>query len=387
MGAGFRVGTILGIPIRIDYSWLIIFAILVFALTANFAHMLPGLAFPVAVVLGLVTALLFFGSVLSHELMHSVVARAKGLPVAGITLFIFGGVSQLEEEPASPRIEFEMAMVGPLTSLALAVLFFLAWMAASPARPHTLADYFRIVPAAGIQSWAGAVFHYLAVINLFLAIFNLAPGLPLDGGRLLRAVIWHFSRDLRAATRVATGTGQLLGYLLIGLGILTFLAGNAGGIWYAFIGWFLLQAAQQAYQQMLFRSALAGVSVGALARRDALAVPPDLSIQNLVDDYLLRYAANVFPVVEGDRVVGTVGMSEIHHAPRDEWPITPVSRIMRPVTADEVVSEKLDAWDAVQRLGHSECECLLLIDDGKLDGIVTRDSLLRWLHTQRQLRT
>jgi predicted transcriptional regulator len=158
------------------------------------------------------------------------------------------------------------------------------------------------------------------------------------------------------------------------------------GVWFAFIGWFLLGAAQQSYQQMLFRTALSGVPVRALARREALAVPPELSVQTLVDDYLLRYSANVFPVISEGRVVGTVGLNEIHQAPRETWPTTPVQQIMRPITAEEMVHADLDAWDAVQRLGRSHCECLLLMDQDRLDGIITRDSLLRWVHTQRQLR-
>jgi CBS domain-containing protein len=185
---------------------------------------------------------------------------------------------------------------------------------------------------------------------------------------------------------VATVTGQLLGYVLIGLGILSFLAGNLGGVWLAFIGLFLLSAAQQSYQQMVFRSILTGVPVGALARRDVLAVSPDLSVQGLVDDYLLRYSANVFPVVSEGRVLGTVGLNEVQKVPPDARAVTPVGQVMQPVGPDEVVPDTLDAWEAVRRLGTTECECLLLMDEDRLDGIVTRDSLLRWVHTQRQLR-
>jgi Zn-dependent protease/CBS domain-containing protein len=369
MGAGFRVGTIFGIPIRIDYSWLIIFGIISFSLTAQFFPLnVPHQSLPVYLLLGLVTTLLFFGSVLAHELMHSVVAKSKGMGVSAITLFVFGGVSQLEEEPATPRVEFEMAVVGPLTSLVLGAVFFVIWAAA------------RI---AG-NLWLRAAAQELSFINFALGLFNLLPGFPLDGGRVLRSLLWHASGDLRQATRIAAGSGQVIGYLMMAFGVLLFFTheGLLSGIWLAFIGWFLLGASQQANQQMIFRTALAGVSAGALARRDVMALPPDLSVQSLVDDYLLRHAANVFPVVSDGRILGTVGLNEIHQVPRDQWPATPVSRIMRPITPGEVVSDQLDAWDAVQRLGHTDCECLLLVDGDKLDGIVTRDSLLRWVHTQ-----
>jgi len=370
MTRGIRLGHILGIPITIDYSWFIIFLVFSFSLSVQFLPTVPGLPKPAYFLLGMLTTGLLFVSVLIHELAHSVVARRRGLPVAGITLFIFGGASQLQEEPASPETEFRMAIVGPLTSLVLAALFFLAYRSAHAA------DY-RALAEVTVQ---------LAGINVALAVFNLVPGFPLDGGRVLRAAIWHFTGDLLRATATAAAAGQAFGYALIALGVLAFFGGQTlVGIWAAFVGWFLLNAAQASYQQLLARRALAGVAVGQLMGHERPVVSPDLDLDRLVHDYLLHYEHNVFPVVEDGHLLGTVGIAQVRGVDRSQWPNTLVRTVMRPAPPEQIVGPQFDAWNAIARLGAGECECLFIVSEGLLQGVVNKTDLLRWLRTHQQL--
>ncbi len=371
MSRGIRLGHILGIPIAVDYSWFIVFGLISLSLSWGvLPGAVPGLSWWAYLLLGVVTTGLLFLSVLIHEVAHSVVAQRHGLPVRGITLFIFGGASQLEEEPASAAVEFRMAVAGPLTSLALAAIFFLAY---------------RWVAGAGLRPLA-AVTRQLAFINLGLALFNMLPGFPLDGGRLLRAAIWSATKNLRKATAMAASSGQVFGYVLIALGIFAFFAGQTVlGVWNAFIGWFLLNAAQASYQQLLARQALAGVAVAKLMSHERPEVSPDLTLEQLVHDYLLHYDYNVFPVVEEGRLVGTVGMNEVRSVDRSQWPSRRVREVAKPASEEQIVGPHFDAWSAIGRLSRGECECLFVVSEGQLLGIVNKTDLLRWTRTREQL--
>ncbi|NIO76564.1 MAG: hypothetical protein GTN69_11940 [Armatimonadetes bacterium] len=370
MTSGIRLGTIMGIPIRLDYSWFIIFGLVALSLSFGFfPAALPKMPVYHYLLLGLVTTLLFFGSVLLHELAHSYVAIRRGLPVSSITLFIFGGISALEEEPKSPRVELQMAIIGPLTSLVLAVVFFLIAWGSAAQKSH--------VWATATQLWW---------INAFVGVFNLLPAFPLDGGRVLRSIVWQVTGSLRKATLAASAVGQGFGYVLIGLGIVSFFAGGVmSGIWVAFIGWFLLNAAQSSHQQTMLQEALSGIPVSELSLAEMPIVAPDMSVQAFVDEYLLRRPENLFPIGGDGRPLGAVGIEEVQNLPKEEWGTSAVSQIVRAFRDNEVIAHDADAWEAVQRLGQADCECQFVMRGEQLQGVLTRTGVVRWIQTKREL--
>src|SRR5436305_4106796 len=315
MPGSFRIFRIAGIDINIHISWLIILVFLTFSLaTGWFPITYPGSSTATYYLLGFIASILLFVSVLLHELAHSFVARSRGLAVNSIVLFIFGGVSNIEQEPQTPGVEFSMAFVGPLTSLVIVSisygLFFLV------IDKHTLIE---------------PILWYLGVTNIILGIFNLIPGFPLDGGRVLRSIIWKISGSLRTATRVTTTIGQLIAYLFILWGVWQFFTGSLlNGIWIGFIGWFLLSAAQSANSQVMLQSMLRGVTVGQVMDRVPATVPANISIQRLVDEYFLPFGLRSAFVVQGDQLGGLITLSDIRHVPRDQWSTMPVCEIMIP---------------------------------------------------------
>ncbi len=283
-GGGIRLGSVAGIEIGLDYSWFVIFGLVLLTMGAGYLPSeLPGTSHIVIWVLALLTTILFFASVLGHELAHSILARINGLPIEGIDLFILGGIAKLQEEPHSPRQEFIIAIVGPLTSFVIGAVFAVLWIALRP-----------------ISSPLAVVAEYVAQINILLGAFNLLPGFPMDGGRVLRAVIWLRTGSLRQATQVATSVGQFFGYALIILGLVElFVTQSFSGIWLAFIGWFILQAAQASYQQLLMRQSIAGVKVREILSTTPPIIPAHISVHDAIDRYFMEYPASVFPVMHG----------------------------------------------------------------------------------------
>jgi Zn-dependent protease len=275
MPGSIRIGKIAGIDIQVNVSWLVILVLLTFSLAVSwFPATVPRQSTVIYWALGFIAALLLFVSVLLHELAHSLVARAHDLPVKSITLFIFGGVSDLEQEPQSPGVEFQIAIVGPLTSLVIGAVTFVTGALIGSNAPLV-----------------AAVLGYLGVTNLLLGVFNLIPGFPLDGGRVLRAIIWAVTGSLRRATRAATLVGQVIAYLFILAGVFLFFSGDfINGLWFGFIGWFLLQAAQAANSQVMLESVFKGVTVGQLMSLAPLTAPDNISVQQLVDGYTCHTA-------------------------------------------------------------------------------------------------
>jgi len=316
MPGSFRIGKIAGIDIDIHVSWIIILVLLTVSLaTGWFPQLYPGWSSATYWVVGLISALLLFVSVLLHELAHSLVARRRGLPVKSITLFIFGGVSNIEQEPKSPGVEFQMAVVGPLTSLLIGAVC-----------------YLLLLPLRGTNSPLEGILYYLAVTNILLGVFNLIPGFPLDGGRVLRSIVWRITGSLTKATRAASITGQTIAYLFILLGIWLFFAGNIlDGIWLGFIGWFLLSAAQSANTQVMLQSTLRGVTVGEVMNPTPPTVPANISLQKLIDEYFLPRGLRFALVIQGDRLAGLITLSDIRHVPREQWEYIPVGQAMIPV--------------------------------------------------------
>lgn len=369
---GFRIGKIAGFEINIDWSWLIILFLVTYSLAAfYFPQVNPGMAVSTNWIMGFTAALLLFVSVLTHELTHSVVARRYGIDVKGITLFIFGGMAQTKAEPKTPKVEFEMAIAGPVTSLLLGIGFYLIA---------------RLSVAGGWPQPVVAITGYLGLINIVLAVFNMFPGFPLDGGRVLRSGLWAWTKSLEKATRYASYTGQGFGYLLVGFGFFNLLAGAfIGGIWMILIGWFLAGAAKSSYEQVLFREALSGVEVEHVMNTEVPIVAPDISVDDFVNNYLMKEELSCYPVADGDHVLGIVSIDEVRALPRDQWANTPVRAIAHPVEGEMKVSKDDDAWEALMKLATEDRRRLLVMHNGTLDGTVTQENILRLVRTKLQL--
>jgi Zn-dependent protease/CBS domain-containing protein len=370
MPGSFRLGTLAGIDIYINYSWLIILVFLIWSLaTGWFAVLYPGWSPALYWITSIIAALLLFVSVLLHELAHSVVARARGLSVKNITLFIFGGVSNIEQEPKSPGVEFQMAIVGPLVSILLGAL-----------------AYLLLLPLRGANTPVAATLGYLAITNILLGVFNLVPGFPLDGGRVLRSIVWKISGSLRTATRAATITGQVIAYLFILAGIWLFFGGNVlNGIWIGFIGWFLLSSAQSANSQVMLQSMFQGVKVAEVMNPDPVTVPANVSLQKLVDDYFLPRGLRSALVVQGEQLAGLITLGDIRHTPREEWAQTPVGSIMIPLERLHAVSPQQNLNDVLPLMVGGDVNQLPVTQDGRVVGIVTREAIMRYLEVRRGL--
>ncbi len=372
MTRAFRIGRILGVDIEVDYTWFIIFFILVIGLSTGwFARYLPAVSQGLRWLIAALTAVLFFASVLLHELAHSVVAIRSGLKISGITLFLFGGVSKMTDEPKSPEIEFRMAVAGPLMSLALAALFFAGWFA------------LRSAPGGAVFS---TVFGWLSFVNGMLAAFNLLPGYPLDGGRVLRAGLWKWVASVSEATRIASAFGQGIGVLLIMGGIFAFFSGGGfGGLWLAFIGWFLTQAAQSSYQQLILRQALSSMPVSVVMTEDVDVVPSHLTLDRVVNEYIMGRNHPAFPVQDGERVLGLLCLNDVRSVPRDQWGQVTAAEAAPALSEHNTIPPTADAWEALVRMSAENCGRLLVIDNGLLRGIVSRTDIMRLMRNRLEL--
>lgn len=370
MPGTFRIGKIAGIDIDIHVSWIIILVFLTVSLaTGWFPQLYPGWSTATYWLIAFLSSLLLFVSVLLHELAHSLVARRRGLPVKSITLFIFGGVSNIEREPQSPGVEFQIAFVGPLTSLVIGAICFLLQ-----------------VPLRGSNSPLEGILFYLAVTNILLGVFNLIPGFPLDGGRVLRSIVWRLTGNLRQATRVAALTGQIIAYLLILIGIWIFFAGDIlDGIWFGFIGWFLLSASQSANAQGMLTSVLSGVTVGEVMNPKPATVPADISLQQLVDAYFLPGGLRYALVMQADHLVGLMTLGDIRHIPREQWGQVPVSTAMIPLSRLHVVTPQQSLSDVLPLMAGRDVNQLPVLENDALVGILSRDAIVHYLEVRRSL--
>jgi Zn-dependent protease/predicted transcriptional regulator len=367
-GTSWRAGRIAGIEVRVDRSWVVIALLITYSMYLRASTLYPELSGGGAVALGILATVLFFGSVLVHELAHAVVSR--GIRVQDITLFLFGGATRARVESRGPGDEFVIAAVGPLTSGLLAALF-------------------GIIAGLGGDSLSrplAGTFGYLAWTNLLLAVFNLLPGFPLDGGRLLRSAIWRATGSLSRATRVASLAGQVVGWLLVAAGVASLLAGDlAGGIWFAFIGWFLVQAARSSYDELQLRDMLRGVEAEDVMARDLLRIPPDLSLQDAVDDYFMRYDHGAFPVDEQGRTIGLLTLRGVRRVPREQWPTSRVRDHMVPLGDQVMVAPDARMDGVLDKLQDGEAGRVLVVQDGDVVGIITPSDLARWLRRWRTL--
>jgi Zn-dependent protease/predicted transcriptional regulator len=369
-GTAWRVARIAGIELRIDSSWVVIALLVTYSMYLRASVLYESLSTVGAVGLAILAALLFFGSVLVHELAHALVSQARGIRVQDITLFLFGGATRARVESRGPGDEFVIAAVGPLTSGILAGLFGVMNVLGRDALPE---------PLVGTLG-------YLAWTNLLLAGFNLVPGFPLDGGRLLRSAIWQATGSLSRATRIASLAGQAVGWLLVAAGVASLLAGNlAGGIWFAFIGWFLVQAARSSYEELQLRDMLRGVEAEDVMAGDLLRVPPDLSLQDAVDDYFMRYDHGAFPVDEQGRTIGLLTLRGVRRVPREQWPARRVRELMVPLGDQVVVAPDARMDQVMGKLQDGETGRVLVVQDGEVVGIITPSDLTRWLRRWRAL--
>jgi Zn-dependent protease/CBS domain-containing protein len=362
------LGKIIGIPIGLDYSWFLIFALLTWSLAASYFprefHQWPALLYWV---MGAATAILLFASVLLHELGHSVVALRYRIPVRSINLFIFGGVAQIGAEPPSAMAEFRIAVAGPAVSLALAGLF---WAAKS-----------AVVGYAPL--WG--VFKYLAYINLVLVLFNLIPGYPLDGGRVFRAAVWAATHSMRRATLIAANVGRFFGFLFILVGVWQMFTGNLGGLWIAFIGWFLDSAASAQVQQVTFQGLLAGHTVSQAMGGRCPSVRGDVTLQELVDEHILTSGQRCFLVNRGDQTVGLMTLHLLRQVPRAEWPTTYAAQVMLPVGKLKRISTDTELWAALQEMDRDGVNQLPVMDGDRVVGMLTREDVITFLRTLREL--
>ncbi len=370
MPGSLRIGKIAGIDIYIHVSWIIILVLLTVSLAIGwFPQLYPGQSTVTYWIVSLIAALLLFVSVLLHELAHSLVARRRGLPVKNITLFIFGGVSNIEQEPRDPGIEFQVAVVGPLTSILIGVVCFLLQL-----------------PLRGTNSPLEEILFYLAVTNLLLGVFNLIPAFPLDGGRVLRSIIWKISGSMRQATRAASITGQIIAYLFILLGIwLFFTVSILDGIWLGFIGWFLLSSAQSANSQVMLASVFNSATVGEVMNPKPTTVPANISLQQLVDAYFLPGALRYALVMQADQLVGLITLSDIRHIPREQWGKVPVSHAMIPLERLHLVSPQQTLSDVLPLMAGRDVNQLPVVQNGTPVGIVSRDAIVQYLEVRRGL--
>ena len=367
-----KLGRVFGIEIGLHYSWFLIATLIVFSLSSQFHGSNPEWGDTTILALAITTGILFFVSLLLHELAHSLVATSNGLPVREITLFALGGVSQIEKNPASAKVEFWMAFVGPLTSAVIGTICLTAT---------------RVIGGAASSPWM-AMLLWLGYINLALAGFNLIPGYPLDGGRVLRAIIWWKTGSADRSTRAAARAGQAVAFGLIALGIFRYFAGDGiGALWMAFIGWFLLQAARESYAQVDLEHVLKGVRVADVMTRDCPIADGWLNLQTFVEQDLLPTGRRCFIVVEKGEVTGLVTPHEIKQIERAKWPFTTVHDIMRPMDDVRSVAPDASLMSALAFMGGSDLNQLPVVSYGHLDGVLSRAQVLSYLQTRTELRS
>lgn len=369
MEASVKLGRIWGIPIGLHTSWFLIFILITWSLaTGYFPLEYPQLAGITHVALGVLTSVLFFASVMGHELGHAFVALREKIPVKGITLFIFGGVAQIGKEPTSPGAEFRIAIAGPLVSLGLAGVFGGLW----------LLD--RSVPLLAAPSL------YLMRINFLLAVFNMIPGFPLDGGRVLRAIVWWLTKSFRRANQVAAFSGQVVAFGFIGLGVLTIFNGQfLNGVWLAFIGWFLQNAAASTYAQTNMRHNLSGISVRQVMTSECARVPSLTSINQLVEDRVMTGGQRCFFVADNGELRGMLTLKDISKIPQQKWRFITTEQAMVPMRNLISVSPDSELLSAMQTMDNANVAQLPVLEDGNLVGMLSREHVLHYLRTRAEL--
>jgi Zn-dependent protease/predicted transcriptional regulator len=375
MRSNIKLGRVSGIEIGLHYSWFIIAALIVFSLGEHFRQVNPSWGTGEIWIAALFTAALFFVSLLLHELAHSLVAQTRGLKVRAITLFALGGVSQIQEDATDAKTEFWVAIAGPIASLiigfgCLGIALGLGWQRST--EPQTT--------VTGVLVWLG-------YINIVLAVFNMIPGFPLDGGRVLRSIVWAITKNADRSTRIAASVGQVVAFLFILDGIWKFFSGAGfGGLWIAFIGWFLMDAAKASYAEVETTAALRGIRVSEVMSRDCVIVNRGMSLQEFIDVYLLKTGQRCFGVEDHGRLVGLITPRDVGSIPRDRWDKATVREAMRPLQELHIVTPDTPVLDALKLVARNDVNQLPVVDDGTLQGIVSRSQLVQLLQVRSELR-
>jgi Zn-dependent protease/CBS domain-containing protein len=367
-----KILSLFGFEVKIDPSWFLIAALITWSLaTGVFPNALPEASENMHFLMALIAMLLFFASLVLHELAHAIVARRFDIKINGITLFVFGGVAELAEEPPTARSEFFTALAGPVMSVSLSFAF---WLLGT------------VLSGLGVDGPATAVLEYLALINLVLAIFNLLPAFPLDGGRLLRAVLWHRSGDLLDATRIASRSGEILAYALMGLGFLSVFSGALiGGIWQIVIGLFILAAAKSAYQRQMMTKIITGQNVGDLMSQNVITVAPEKTLADLVDDIILAHRVSFVPVVEDGTLLGYVDLDTVVRIERDNWITTRVDDVFIAQNNSNTVSPDMTAQDLMELMNQTNRRKFLVSDGGQLCGVVSMSDMMIYFALSMQV--
>jgi Zn-dependent protease/predicted transcriptional regulator len=361
-----------GFAVRVDASWLIIAVLITWSFSSLvFPHAYPGLSSAEYWLMGIGGALLLFASIIVHELAHSLVARRSGLAMKGITLFIFGGVAEMDREPSSAKAEFQMAIAGPLTSVAVGLIF-----------------YFLSSAMGGV--WPAAVtgvLSYLALINWVLAAFNMVPAFPLDGGRVLRSILWHWKGNIWQATRIASSIGSGFGMVMMIYAIVPLLHGDMiSAVWWFLIGMFLRGAAQGSYQQLVVQRMLEGEPIRRFMNTNPITVSPAISLEDLVENYVYKYHYKMFPVVNAsNELVGCITTKEVKEIPRSEWARNSVQAVMRATCSEDTVTPDTDAVKALAQMRKSQNSRLMVVEGGRLVAVLTLKDLLNFLSTKLEL--
>jgi len=362
----WKIAVIMGIPIRIHFSWLIVFGLITWSLsTFYFPQAAPDLPRTSYWIKGVLAALLLFASVAFHELSHSFVARRYAISIESITLFVFGGVAQMKGEPPHPKAEFWIAIAGPLSSIFLSGLFFIL---------------------SGIVSGGAKILLlYLAQINLFISLFNLIPGFPMDGGRILRSAIWGKTRNFFYATQKAAGIGRKIALFFIFIGVFSLFTRMPGGLWLMLIGWFLYSAAQTSYQQSSLQETLSGVKVKDVMVKDMVVLNPQTSLEEAINGYFLRYGYGGFPVLDGDKFLGMVTLKETMDVSREDWPTVRVSDIVVPHDTKWMVSPEDSVTKSLEMMVTEDKGRLAVMEKGKIVGLITRNGVARYIQIRKEI--
>ena len=387
---GLRIGKVFGIAIHIDWSWIFIALLVTLNLSTVFGNLHPNWDLVLRWGVALIAALLFFISVLAHEMAHSLMAKAQGMSVRRITLFLFGGVSNIERHPPSPSAEFLLSIVGPVTSIGLGLVFtLLGSLSAAASIPTAILNpsqtAAQLDPPATLPLWLGP-------LNIFVGVFTLIPGFPLDGGRIVRYIFWAITDSLRQATRWASWLGQAIAWMMIGIGIAMifgmrvpiFGTGFVNGLWLAFIGTFLNSAAVQSYRQVVVQDILEDVPVTRLMRRNPPTVKPGCSVNSLIQDYIMETDEHAFPVMDNDSLVGVVTLEDARQISRSDWDTRTVREIMTPVDDLVLITWEADAAEALSKLRQRDVRQLPVLRDGNLTGLLRRRDIIKWLQLESQ---
>jgi Zn-dependent protease/CBS domain-containing protein len=376
MGSSLRLGKILNIEIRLHYSWFLIFAVVTFFVYSYFAEEYTTI---VSLAVGLLASILFFSSVVAHELAHSVVAIRNGIPVRSITLFILGGVANITKEAERPKAEMLMAIAGPLCSLVIGLVFGAVWLATGGL--HNDATRFH------------DLLFILAQVNVFLSLFNLLPGFPLDGGRVLRAILWQTTKNFRKSTRIASIGGQVIGWLMVGAGVIVvvlyFRMNNPpldilDGIWFAMVGWFLSSIAASSYRQVAWREAMKGITASSAMVSDFVSIPPSMSLMDLVRDYIQPNRSRSFVVATDGRLQGMVNIENIRKVPQNRWDMTTAESAMTPANRVVTADPGEEGISVAEKMEEHRLDGIPVVRDGVVIGLVTRNSLAHVMQMRAQ---